>query len=710
MKRRKILDQATNAGIIFLWLALCFSPLSSRGDQLYVSPNGSDANDGSSTKPFKTIDYAKERAGELRTSEKFTEPIEIILLAGEYPIVRPLYFGPEDSGTEKCPLIIRGQGEVTISGGIELGAFVEITPSLWKIDVSEYARYGFRPNQFYVNGIRADCARTPNKDEFFKTKAVTEFLIDTASLVRPGLAVQKLHLDELQMDVLDHLPTTSPGDLWVEIYHNWTTTKKPVQSKSNDALYITSRPSPPWNKLDDNSQFVFVNHRSLLDAPGEWFYSKEEQAVYYVPRPGDNLESSVATVPILDQLLIVRGKEDALVSDIHIENIAFKYTKYELPGLGKEGQQAESSSDAAVMLDYANRIRFANCEITHTGKYGLWFRDACTDSEIVQSYIHDLGAGGIKIGTLKIPDDEQWLTQDILIDNNIIRSGGHELPAGVGIIVFNASDNTISHNEIADFRYSGISMGWVWGYKHSPTKRNKIIYNHIHHLGWGQLSDMGGIYLLGASEGTIVSHNVIHHIYAYGYGGWGIYTDEGSKGILVENNLVYRCKSGGFHQHYGRENRIVNNIFANQLKAQLEASRVEEHTSFTFKRNVIYFEQGELYGINWDKVRFQADSNIYWTTHLDTLLFGKMTFNEWRHATGKDLHSIITDPDFENPSGNDYRFKNSKAISKINFKPFPYDRAGVYGHSNWVDLARFDNSLAEKFNRMVITQMALLID
>jgi len=695
---------STYSFFISLFVALCY-PLLSLGDQLYISPDGSDSNDGSRMAPLKTIAHAQERARALRTNGTLRGAVEIILLPGQYVLTKPLHFGPEDSGTDENPLIVRGEGKVFLSGGMELGLFEEVTPALWKIDLEDNARYGFQPDQLFVNGIRAVCARTPNLDEFFPTKSVSEFLIDTASAVPPGFAAQKIHLDRLQMTVFDRFPWT-PSGMWVEVYHNWTTTKKPVQwvSKPDSALYILSKPSRPWNKLGDNSQFFLVNHRSFLDAPGEWFYSRDDQAIYYVPRPEDKIESSAATSPMLDHLLVIQGSPDTPVVHLTFENIAFHYTRYKLPEAGKDGQQAEAAAEAAIMVDYAQQVHFHKCEIAHTGTYGLWYREACKDSQVEQSYLHDLGAGGIKIGTLGIPADEQLLTRKIRVDNNIIRSGGHELPAGVGIIIFQASDNTVSHNEIADFRYSGISVGWVWGYTHSPTKRNEIVYNHIHHLGWGQLSDMGGVYLLGASEGTLVSNNVIHHIHAYGYGGWGIYTDEGSTGIRIENNLVYRCKTGGFHQHYGRDNQIVNNVFANQLKAQLEATRVEDHTSFSFKRNVIFFEQGELYGINWDKVRFEADSNIYWTPH-DTPLFGKMTFGTWKGITGKDKHSILQDPRFKNPDADDYRFTHKAVLSKIDFQPFNYRKAGVYGNRKWVELARLESTRTEKFDKTVAMQM-----
>lgn len=673
--------------------------------KVYVSPSGSDSNTGTIDWPFASLSAALQYVRVLRTQGKITDAVEILVAGGSYLLNEPLMFTHEDAGTESSPLIIKGEAGQTpvIYGAVELGAFEKVTDSLWKIHIPEIARYGGSVPQLFVNGKRAIRARTPNMDVLFKTKSASETKTDTSSRSMIRTAVQKIDLTTSQAEVLKALPREEIQNLIINIHHAWDRTRKYIWafSPKDSALYITGRQMHRWNTLDNTSQFYFENSMSFLDAPGEWYVEKGG-TLYYVPLAGESLESSVATVPVLDQLIVIKGTENKRVENIRFENLSFLYTRYTMPFQGNEPSQAAAFTEAAVMVDWAKNIAFENCEIACTGTSALWFRTACSDCMVTHCYLHDLGVGGVKIGESQEPSEERFITRNILLDNNILRAGSQEFPTGVGVLIFHSSDNIISHNEIADFGYTGVSVGWIWGYKQSAAVRNKIINNHIHHLGWGELSDMGGVYTLGPSQGTVVSNNVIHHIYSYGYGGWGIYTDEGSSGIMIEKNLVYECKSSGFHQHYGKDNMIRNNIFALHIKGQLEASRVEDHQSFSFTNNIIYFDKGNLVGQHgWEKVKFLADYNCYWDARTKDLSFEGMTMEQWKKTTGKDKHSIVADPGFEDPAHYNFDISNQSVISKIKFNPFDYSKAGVYGDAQWKKRAEFEPSRAAKYDQLV---------
>jgi hypothetical protein len=131
----------------------------------------------------------------------------------------------------------------------------------------------------------------------------------------------------------------------------------------------------------------------------------------------------------------------------------------------------------------------------------------------------------------------------------------------VGIGAGYVTDITITHNEINDVPYTGISMGWGWTKTSNVMKNNKIIGNKILHYG-RQLYDVAAIYTLSAQPGSVISDNYIDSIYKAPYAHlpyhwFYLYTDEGSSYFTIKNNW---CPSEKFLQNAnGPGNNWSNN-------------------------------------------------------------------------------------------------------------------------------------------------------
>lgn len=687
--------------IVFrIMMFLCWALFQESAAQtIYIAPNGNDRNEGTTDKPLASLTGARDRLRALRKVGPLQQ-LRVIIRKGTYTMLEPLVLEAEDSGTDSNPVVFSGEEGVVFSGGRKLIRFEKESESLWKIDIPEVRQLGWYFEQLYVNGKRAVRAKSPN-DGFYHPRYVNETILHKDTQRKAPLAVQKIGLPIEGRQLLTNLNDEELADASVKVYHNWDNTVKYISSfsASDTAIFISGKQTPPWNPISTKSLLWIENVRPALDEPGEWFLDRRG-TLYYKPLPGETIENTTAIAPVAEKLVIVSGNNGQRVQNIRMERISFQFTAFRMPQGGIEPAQAAAPVEAAIQIDFADKISFQQCEVAHTGGSAIWYRRACSGGGVQQSYLHDLGANGVKIGETVIRENAGEITSGVIIDNNIIRSGGHVFPSAVAVIIFHGSDHAITHNEIADFLYTGISVGWVWGYAPSPSKRNKIEFNHIHHLGWGLMSDMGGVYTLGASEGTVVRNNVIHHIYSFDYGGWGLYTDEGSTGIIMENNLVYACKSSGFHQHYGRDNIIRNNIFANNIKAQLQATRVEPHNSFYFTNNIVYYNNGGLLSSRWSQINYTSGKNIYWSNSGKGVLFDDKTFQQWQQE-GKDKQSVVADPLFGNAAENNFQIRNTKLIRQTGFKPFDYKKAGVYGSDHWKRLARFDPELEQAYDRQV---------
>lgn len=667
--------------------------------KIYLSPHGNDDSKGTLDAPLQTLTGARNKIRALKKQRNFHEEINVVVEDGKYFMTEPLVLSVEDGGTADAPIIFMAakNAHPVFYGGVRLSGFKKINENLWQTNVDPQTSDDIHFDQLYVNNRLATPARAPNNDMFNIEKIETIYL-DSAKTS----AAYTIYPDAAGCSTLKQLAKSNDKNALAYFFLKWNTAISPVIKINDDykSFIIESKALPGYNSFDKKTRFFLSCNNALLDTVNEWSLNKNGILSYH-PTAGETLGNTHFYIPTLRQFIIMKGdNEENKIGYVYFKSLQFSVSASDNLPEGYYPQQAASGIGAVVTMDFAKNIFFNNCTISQTGQYAFWIRENCEGCHIVHCYLHDLGAGGIKIGEPDLPKENAPITHNITVDNNIITHGGFVYPEAVGVLIFNSSGNTISHNEISDFVYSGISVGWVWGYTFSPSVNNKIVFNHIHHLGWGALSDMAAIYTLGNSKGTVVSNNTIHDVYTYDYGGWGLYCDEGTSGIVMKNNLVYRCKTGGFHQHYGKDNLITNNIFADNLEQQLQATRVEDHLSFTFTHNITYFTTGKLFASNWSKVKIISDSNCYWHNPRENFLFGSDSFAAWQ-AAGKDIHSIIADPEFEDPAADDYRFRESRVTKQISFKLFDYHQAGVYGDVEWKRLSQLSKERISAFNDIV---------
>lgn len=588
-----------------------------------VAPDGNDRNPGTPEKPFRTFD----RVVEALKARPENTPVEV-RLRGTIALEHPIELGREASH-------VLFKGPATISGAWKIDQWTEDTLNhlgMWSAPVPKGAKF-----RAVWSGEKRLTRPTLPPGKGYLRFADYASKADAAAAWNVGSDAMVLN----PIDFSSHW--TNVQDIEVVAHHYWITSRLPVKSYDDRTGLIEFDRKSVFKLMDDHTGDKAVYRlENVVESmrPGDFYLDRPTSKLFIAyPKP------KTVYVPHLATLVRLRGAEDT-----RFEGVTFSHTDWDLPAGSAGDAQAAISVPGAVILEGTQSAVIDRCRFAHLGGYAIELTGPNSkNNSITRCQMEDLGGGGVKIG---------YGTDATTLADSTIEGGGRTYAPAVGVWIADSGHNVISHNRIRDLFYTGISVGWTWGYGASKAVGNLIEGNDISQIGQSELSDMGGIYSLGVSPGTIIRGNRIRNVRSRGYGGWGIYLDEGSSGILVENNLVMDTTTGGFHQHYGRDNVIRNNVFANaEREGQIIRTRVEDHRSFTFEGNVVVWKGTPLLGGNWSQVNADFRDNVFWRTDLPAEL------PDWLKKTSR-----VADPGLKS----DGSLGNAKALGLSPVKPVTY--------------------------------------
>lgn len=660
---------------------------------LYVSPEGNDewsgvrADADGSDGPLQTLEAARDRLRALRRHQHH-EAVRVLLRGGRYSAKACLLLEAQDGGTAEAPVVYAAYpGErPVISGGRVLQGWQpgEINgKACWQLDLPDI---GYA-NALFVNGERRYRSRWPKQGCFHFAGN------DGQDLPTFSFHNGPERMEYAQGDLDDFV---NASDIEITAYQHWIDMHQRVTRIDTAKRLVHFETKATMEMRDEGGAFVRYLAENVKEActePGEWYWDRSTGILSYIPMPGEDKATADVVLPQTESLLRLEGEAGHPVEHVRFENIDFQHAQWVLPEGFVGDVQACYRFPAVVTMHHAQHCVLYGGSVSRSSQYGVEVLEGCHRNRVVGVAIYDMGAGGVKVnhecpsqveGTPWFLDPTKHTDvppSQTTVADCVIHDCGKLYPSAIGIWVGDAGCNRIVHNHIYNCNYTGISCGWTWGYAANRTYDNRIEYNHIHHINDQEiLSDNGGIYTLGVQPGTVLRGNHIHDISCYHYGGWGIYPDEGSSEILVEQNVIHHTRDATFSTHYGRDVWVRNNLFALSASKHINLGRPQNHRSAVFEKNVVVWPAGSInsHGVTaWDRDHNLVRNNLWFPMNGSKLVFNDIALKRLQ-ANGQFIGDRQTDPLLADPSSGWLALRSdSPALVEMGFEPLDPGKAGL---------------------------------
>ncbi|MGN9908781.1 RICIN domain-containing protein [Phytohabitans sp. LJ34] len=580
---------------------------------LYASPSGS----GTACSSAQPCSLAGAQAAVRALNDAMSDDIVVQLADGVYRLSAPLRLTAEDSGTNGRTVVWQAapSARPVISGARAVTGWTlaDAGRNIWRANVGT----GIDTRQLYVDGAVATRARTQvNRADFTASSTGMRFTNGALSYLN-NLANQ----NRVEM----------------ESVNSFTDRYSPVQSISGNLITMQQ---PAWNNNNFGYDTFTSPHRAgplylanayeFLDSAGEWYLNPGTGVLSYIPRAGQNMSTASVELPALQSLVNIGGTYDAPAHHITFTGVTFTGTSWLGPSSnqGYIDQQTGAyiagnwswpgftschngctqfeaarpnwfQMPAAVQISAANNVTFSDSQFVNLGQTAIGIgNDAnahasgvglgASNITVTRSEIARSSGGGIVVGGVRAdahhPSDQRMVNRDITVSNNRIHDLGADYRGIVSVLNTYVTNATVSHNEVYNMPYSGISLGYGWGandaggnnnyanrglYNYQPryttpttASNNRLIGNYVHDV-MQQMNDGGCIYTLSWNPSALISDNYCLRTNGY----FGVYFDEGSRYYTVRNNVFSNTGTWATANYWGGENMgnwtVTNNWSTN---------------------------------------------------------------------------------------------------------------------------------------------------
>ncbi|GGC09721.1 PDZ domain-containing protein [Dyadobacter sediminis] len=683
--------------LILLVLQLHLTAASAVSQNLYVSPDGNDSNNGSILAPLQTpataIARVKTRKG---------NAISIFIRKGIYYLDKPLLINPAALNGKKLHIRSYQNEKVTLSAGRRLHPkWEKHTENILKakVDTGNF-------EMLFVNGQPLPLARYPDYDataRVFNGTAVDA--IDSSRTARwknpEGGYLHALHQGE-----------------WGSFHYRIKSIKNGLPELEGG--WQNNRPAP----LHKKERFV-ENIFEELDAPGEWFYDWKTRFLYAYPQKGTDLNKAIIEVSNLRHIIEIKGTSEMPVSNVAVSEIRFAHTERSI----MEHYEPLLRSDwmiyrgGAVLMEYTANCVFTGCEFTNLGGNAVMISGQNLKSGIKDSHIYNIGSSAVcfvgdtsavrsaafgyenfipfsKMDKTPGPKNNRYPLQ-CFAENNLIHDIGKIEKQCTGIQIEMASEIHVSHNTIYKVPRAGINIGdGAWGghiIEHNDVFETVLeTGDHGAFNSWGRdrfwhpnRKTMDSLalahpemILLDAQKPVVIRNNRFRCDH-----GWDIDLDDGSSNYHIYNNVLL---SGGlkFREGFYRiaeNNMLINNSFHPHVWFK--------NSGDVFRKNIVMRPYFPILVKDWGK-------------EVDYNLFQNEADLKSAKSNGTDMHSKFGNPEFVNAEKGNYQVKSTSPAWALGFVNFPMNEFGVQNErlKNLADKVTFpvllDAELESKIQEM----------